>query len=79
MLLLAIVDKLNSAVHKALNAGITINELKEILVHIYAYCGFTRSLNAISTLMTVWKTAISRGLGMKLADNPHQSHKAGIV
>lgn len=46
-------DKLNSALHKGLNTGIAINVLKEILVHLYAYCGFPRSLNAISTLMAV--------------------------
>lgn len=46
-------DKLNSALHRGLNAGLTINEIKEVLVHIYAYCGFPRSLNAISALITV--------------------------
>ncbi|ACZ77705.1 Carboxymuconolactone decarboxylase [Dickeya parazeae Ech586] len=56
------VDKLNSVLHKALNAGITINELKEILVHIYAYCGFPRSLNAISTLMTVLENRHLQGI-----------------
>ncbi len=41
---------LKKALAKGLIAGLTINELKEILVQLYAYAGFPRSLNAISTL-----------------------------
>jgi 4-carboxymuconolactone decarboxylase len=37
----------------ALQTGVTVNELKEILVQVYAYCGFPRSLNALNTLMQV--------------------------
>src|SRR5687767_10580000 len=35
--------RLNLALHEALDAGLTINEAKEVLVHLYAYCGFPRS------------------------------------
>ena len=28
----------------------TVNQAKEVLVHLYAYTGFPRSLNALSTL-----------------------------
>jgi len=45
--------ELKSALNKGLDAGLTINEIKESLVQLYAYCGFPRSLNGISTLMTV--------------------------
>ena len=42
---------------KSLNLGLkqdlTVNEIKEILVQMYAYCGFPRSLNAIATFMKV--------------------------
>jgi 4-carboxymuconolactone decarboxylase len=41
---------LKKALTGGLNAGLTVNELKEILVQLYAYAGFPRSLNAISTL-----------------------------
>jgi 4-carboxymuconolactone decarboxylase len=37
----------------ALDAGLTINEIKEVLVQLYAYCGFPRSLNAIDVFMNV--------------------------
>jgi len=45
--------ELKSALNSGLNTGLTINEIKESLVQLYAYCGFPRSLNGISTLMTV--------------------------
>lgn len=31
----------------------TVNEVKEVLVHTYAYCGFPRSLRGLQTLVTV--------------------------
>lgn len=45
-----------------LDAGLTVNEIKEALVQLYAYCGFPRSLNAINTLMTVLEERKSNGL-----------------
>lgn len=33
-------DKLNAALNQGLDAGLTINETKEILVQLYAYTGF---------------------------------------
>lgn len=44
---------LKKALTGGLNAGLTVNELKEILVQLYAYAGFPRSLNAISTLQSL--------------------------
>ena len=42
---------LKQALTAGLEAGVTVNEFKEILVQVYAYCGFPRSLNALNTLM----------------------------
>ena len=41
---------LRQALEAGLDAGVSINEFKEILVQLYAYCGFPRSLNALQTL-----------------------------
>ncbi|MGH9871865.1 MAG: antibiotic biosynthesis monooxygenase [Pyrinomonadaceae bacterium] len=41
-------EQLRKALNKGLDAGLTVNEIKEVLVHLYAYCGFPRSLNAIN-------------------------------
>lgn len=44
-----------------LDAGLTINEIKEVLTHLYAYCGFPRSLNAIGLFMNVLEERKSKG------------------
>ncbi|MCF0049241.1 carboxymuconolactone decarboxylase family protein [Dyadobacter sp. LJ53] len=46
-------EGLSTQLHAGLDAGLTVEETKEILVQLYAYCGFPRSLNAISTMMKV--------------------------
>lgn len=56
------IDALTPALNSALDAGLTVNELKETLVQLYAYCGFPRSLNALSCLMTVTTGRQARGM-----------------
>lgn len=47
-------EHLKPALAEALEAaGMTINEINEVLIHAYAYCGFPRSLRAIQTFMQV--------------------------
>ena len=45
-----------------LDVGLTINEIKEILVQMYAYCGFPRSLNGINTFMRVVEERKAKGI-----------------
>lgn len=45
--------RLKTELNTGLNAGLTINEIKEVLVHLYAYCGFPRSIRGLQTLMEV--------------------------
>jgi len=47
------IDQLKIQLNKGLDAGLSINEIKEILVQLYAYCGFPRSLNGINAFMSV--------------------------
>lgn len=44
---------LENALVQGLEAGMTVNEIKEILVQTYAYAGFPRSLRALQTFMSV--------------------------
>lgn len=44
-------EKLDGAFDAGLDAGLSVNEIKEILVQMYAYCGFPRSLNALNRFM----------------------------
>lgn len=46
-------EHLKTALAQALDAGMTVNEVNEVLIHAYAYCGFPRSLRAIQTFMQV--------------------------
>jgi 4-carboxymuconolactone decarboxylase len=53
--------RLRTALNQGLDAGLTISESKEILVHLYAYAGFPRSLNALGELMQVVDERRKRG------------------
>jgi 4-carboxymuconolactone decarboxylase len=53
---------LKGQLNTGLEAGLTVNEIKEILVQLYAYCGFPRSLNGISTFMTVLEDRKAKGI-----------------
>lgn len=46
-------EHLKPALTQALETGMTVNEINEVLIHAYAYCGFPRSLRAIQTFMQV--------------------------
>lgn len=46
-------EKLETALSTGLDAGLTVNEIKEALVHTYAYCGFPRSIRGLQTFMEV--------------------------
>jgi len=55
-------QKLKTALNEGLDAGLTINEIKEIFVQMYAYAGFPRSLNGINTFMGVLEEREKRGI-----------------
>ena len=44
---------LRTAIVAGLDGGLSINEIREAQVHLYAYAGFPRALNAVANLMTV--------------------------
>lgn len=62
--------KLNVALNQGLDAGLTINETKEILVQLYAYTGFPRSLNALNELMNVVEARKQRGINDPIGKEP---------
>jgi 4-carboxymuconolactone decarboxylase len=53
---------LHTALAQGLAAGLTINQEKEVLVQLYAYCGFPRSLSGINTLMQLLDERKTQGL-----------------
>lgn len=54
--------RLKPALVRGLEAGLTVNEVKEILVQLYAYTGFPRSLNGIHTFMALMKEREQAGI-----------------
>lgn len=55
-------EKLKGALNEGLDAGLTVNEIKEVLVQLYAYAGFPRSLNGINTFMAVMDERKAKGI-----------------
>lgn len=54
--------RLRTALAQGLDAGLSIGEAKEILVHLYAYAGFPRSLNALTELMKLVDARKQQGI-----------------
>ena len=55
-------ENLKTQLNTGLDAGLSINEIKEALTQLYAYCGFPRSLNAIGAFMNVLEDRKSKGI-----------------
>lgn len=55
-------EHLRTALNSGLDGGLTVNEIKDVLVQMYAYCGFPRSLNGINAFMTVLQERKERGV-----------------
>ncbi|VVM82056.1 carboxymuconolactone decarboxylase family protein [Pseudomonas fluorescens] len=68
---------LNAALNQGLDAGLTISETREILVQLYAYVGFPRSLNALNELMTVVQARKQRGIEDAPGREPSQAIPVG--
>lgn len=54
--------KLKPALIEGLDAGLTVNQIKEILVQMYAYAGFPRSLNGLAVFMGVLEERAEQGI-----------------
>lgn len=55
-------DNLQPAFEAGLDNGLTINQIKEAIVHLYAYCGFPRSIRGLQTLMKVLDEPRTNGI-----------------
>jgi len=72
-------EQLKGGIQAGLDGGLTVNEVKEAMVQLYAYCGFPRSLNAINTLMKVLEERKEKGIadvqGKEASDIPGDGNK----
>ncbi|MHA6826034.1 (R)-mandelonitrile lyase [Ralstonia pseudosolanacearum] len=69
--------KLNAALNQGLDAGLTISEAKEVLVQLYAYAGFPRSLNALGELLKVVEARKQRGIQDAQGRDPNRTVATG--
>ena len=56
------IPELNQTLNEGLDAGLTINEINEAIVQLYAYCGFPRSLNGINAFRKVLDERKAKGI-----------------
>lgn len=54
--------KLKVSLNSGLDNGLTVNEIKEAIVHCYAYSGFPRSIRGLQTFMTVVDERKAKGI-----------------
>ena len=55
-------SNLKPELNTGLEVGLTINQIKEVLVHLYAYCGFPRSIRGLQTFMDVLNERKAKGI-----------------
>jgi len=53
---------LKTELNAGLDAGLTVNQIKEALMHVYAYAGFPRSLRGLQTFITVLDERKANGI-----------------
>ncbi|WP_371381000.1 carboxymuconolactone decarboxylase family protein [Sporomusa aerivorans] len=72
--------RLKTTLNDGLDNGLTVNEIKEVLVQMYAYCGFPRSLNGISTFMSVLEERKAKGIQDEIGKeaSPLPANKSNI-
>lgn len=55
-------QQLKPALNEGLDAELSVNEIKEVIVHLYAYCGFPRSIRGLQTFMEVMDERKEKGI-----------------
>lgn len=55
-------SRLKNELNAGLEAGLTISQIKEMIIHVYAYCGFPRSIRGLQTFMEVLDERKKKGI-----------------
>ena len=55
-------NRLKAVLVEGLEAGLTVNQVKEVLIHTYAYAGFPRALNGINAFIGVMDEREKQGI-----------------
>ena len=67
--------KLKNELNAGLEAGLTVNQIKETMVHLYAYAGFPRSLRGLQTFMAVFDERKAKGITDEMGAEASPIHK----
>jgi len=67
--------QLKTALNEGLDAGLTVNEIKEAMVHLYAYCGFPRSISGLQTFMDVLEERKAKGITDEVGNDASPIHE----
>lgn len=70
-------DKLKTALNTGLENGLTVNEIKEVLIHLYAYCGFPRSIRGLQTFMQILDERKAKGINDKIGNDASTIDETG--
>lgn len=70
-------NKLKTALHTGIENGLTVNEIKEALVHLYAYCGFPRSIRGLQTFMLVLDERKATGINENIGKEASKIDETG--
>lgn len=68
---------LNRALNQGLDAGLTISDAREVLIQLYAYAGFPRSLNALTELMKTVEARKAKGIKDAVGSEPSKPAPKG--
>lgn len=63
---------LKEKLNEGLNAGLTINEIKEVFIQLCLYCGYPRGLRAIDLFMEVLDERKAKGIEDPIGREPSQ-------
>lgn len=67
--------KLKNELNAGLEAGLTVNQIKETMIHLYAYAGFPRSLRGLQTVMAVLDERKAKGIIDEIGVEASPIHK----
>lgn len=65
-------ESLKTAITAGLEDGLSVNEIKEIQIHLYAYVGFPRALNGLATLMGVVEERKASGINDPVGEEANE-------
>lgn len=63
-------ENLKIAIYQALDNVLTVNEIKDVMVQLYVYAGFPRSLNALNALAETMKERQVKGVQTEIGREP---------